>query len=553
MRQADEPVENLLDEPVDHADDDAETVQVVEEREEPLAVDVPWRRLSARMIAVDVARTVISVAPSVIAFVLLDVEVTWGAGGALVALAVFGVVGALQDALRWVTTRYRLTDDYLERSTGLFVRRYRTIRRDRIRSVDTDARLRHRVAGLRVVLVGAGQQSAAAESALSLDAIVRADAVRLRDQLLRGDDAETDPAAEQEGVQVLARFRLWWIVYNVVGIWAFLMAAGVVWGGSFFLSAFGLDVIGWSAELVGWGSLDWPTRVGLVLGVLAVVGAVGLAIAYVTSYWRFELARVPGAGPAVQGGGERGGSQLRTRHGLFRTREVNRDDRRLRGVMLSEPLLWRWMRMADTEVITTGLSIWSPNQPASILPRGPRSVALQVAGRVLGAEPDPLAVTLQRPPRRALRRRLVWASLASAVVVATTAYAVALTDLPGLLVWVPVALWPVALAAAFVAYRALGYAIAGVYAVVRSGLVSRRTAVLQRGAVSTIIVRESLLQRRLGLRTVTLATAAGWGAYTASDLDADEAVRFADVSAPGLLAPYVEGSREAPGVDIVAP
>lgn len=61
------------------------------------------------------------------------------------------------------------------------------------------------------------------------------------------------------------------------------------------------------------------------------------------------------------------------------TREVNRDDRRLRGVQIAEPVLWRWMGMAATRVITTGLSIWSTSRPATILPRGPIGVARPVA------------------------------------------------------------------------------------------------------------------------------------------------------------------------------
>ena len=492
---------------------------VVVDDDTPLDVDVPWQRLSARMIVVDVVRTLVSLAPSLVAFVLLDVSVGPGTAGALIALAVLGAGGALWDAVRWVTTRYRLTDDHLERSTGLVVRRYRRIRRERIRSVDVDARPRHRVAGLRVVLVGAGQQSAASESALSLDAVRRADAEVLRNRLLDEEGSRRDDG------EVLQTFRLWWIVFNVVGVWSLLLAAGVLWGGGVFLSAFGLDPFGWAAELVGWSGLGWVQRSVLVVGAMFGVGIVGMAVTYVTQYWGFELARVPGPGT----------TQLRTRHGLLRTREVNRDERRLRGAMIAEPVAWRWMGLTDTEVVTTGLSIWSPNQPAAILPRAPRSVAVRVASTVLRADPGPLSTPLAGHPRRALRRRLVWATGLSAALTVVLAYAVLVAGLPW---WVALAgpvLWPLALVAAVIAYRALGHGIVGDHAVVRSGLVSRRTVALQRSAVSTVVVRESVLQRRLGLRSVTLATAAGWGGYAAPDLDREEAVEFARQAAPGLL------------------
>lgn len=514
--------------------------QVVE-RDEPLDTDVPWLRLSGRMIVVDLVVSLLSVAPSLVAFVLLGVPVTWGTGGPLLVLAVVGVGGAAVDAVRWVTTRYRLTDDHLERSTGLLVRRYRSIRRERVRSVDTDAKLRHRLAGLRVVLVGAGQQSAASESALALDAIASGDAERLRDALLRSGPTTPAPGSVVQGAtepgagggerrDVHATFRWWWVIYNVVGIWAFLMAAGLLWGGWWFLSALGVDVAGLSGGLLDLDSRSLLANVVVLTVLLAVVGALGMAVNYAAVYGRFELARVPGEES----------TSLRTRHGLLRTREVNRDDRRLRGVMVSEPVLWRWMGMADTEVVTTGLSIWSTSTPSTILPRGPIGVARSVATRVLDAEPDPMAATLRVHPARALRRRLVWAASGTAVVVALLAYAAAVGPLPWWVVGASAGLLPVALLAALIAYRALGNAVAGAYVVVRSGFVSRRTVALQRSAVSTVVLRESILQRRLGLRTVTVATAAGWGGYAAPDLAADESVTFALEAAPGLLDAFVE-------------
>ena len=66
-----------------------------------------------------------------------------------------------------------------------------------------------------------------------------------------------------------------------------------------------------------------------------------------TENWNLELARVP----------SRDGTMLRTRKSLFTTREVNRDENRIRGAQVSEPVLWRWMGASDTSVITTGLDV----------------------------------------------------------------------------------------------------------------------------------------------------------------------------------------------------
>lgn len=498
------------------------TYDSVVEREEPLDSSAPWQRLSPRMIAVDIVRSALALTPAVVAFVLFDAPFNAGFVIPLGFIAVTGVSGAIADVVRWATTRYRVTDTHVERSTGLFVTKYRSIRRDRIRSIDLDARLRHRIAGLKVVVVGAGQQSVAVQSALSLDAVRSSDAESLRTTLLRRDDATTDTG------EVLAAFRPWWFVYHLFGIWPLTAAAGLIWGGWWFLSMFGVDVGALTGSLF---DSDRPLAVNVLVGfALAVaVGAVSATLRYFTGFHRFELARVPT--------GE--GTALRTRHGLFRIREVNRDDARLRGAMVSEPVFWRWMGTADTEVVTTGLSIWSANAPASILPRGPVSVARRAAGQALDLADNPFDHTLTRHPRTALRRRLVWAVMVVALATASAVFLAWQTPTPGWVPWVTAASLPLALLAAWVAYRALGHAIVDTHLVARSGLWARRTVALQRNAVSTIIVRESLFQRRLGLRSVIVATAAGWGGYTVADLHSDEALEFARAAAPGLLDPFV--------------
>ncbi|MEX2445876.1 MAG: PH domain-containing protein, partial [Dehalococcoidia bacterium] len=207
--------------------------------------------------------------------------------------------------------------------------------------------------------------------------------------------------------------------------------------------------------------------------------------------------------------------------------------------------LWRWMGMADTSVITTGLSLSSASQPATILPRGPLSVARPVAAGVLGLDPSPLEAPLRPHPRAALRRRIGQAVVFTVAVATGLAVLVATDVAPPVVLWALVGLGPLALGAAVVAYRALGHAIVGDYLVVRSGLLDRATTALLRPAVSTIVVRESLLQRRLGLKTVVAMTAAGEGAYEAPDLAADEAITFATEAAPGLLAPFFASAADA--------
>lgn len=117
---------------------------------------------------------------------------------------------------------------------------------------------------------------------------------------------------------------------------------------------------------------------------------------------------------------------------------------------------------------------------------------------------------------------------------------------PAVLVWADAGLLPLAILGAVIAYRALGHTIAGPSVVMRSGLMTRTTTALQRNAVSAIEIRESLLQRRLGLRTIATMTAAGDGAYESPDMAADTAVDFANSASAGLLDPFLVDDRPEP-------
>jgi putative membrane protein len=496
----------------------------------------PWRRLDARMILVDALRLAVSLAPGACALLLFDVDPTPGTLWPLAAVAAWGLVSSTLDVLRWIKTRYRVTATHVERRTGLIVRKYRSVQRERIRSVDSEARFRHRIAGLRLVTIGAGQQNTAYEAALSLDAVSRTEAQALRRELM-GEWA--DPAAHPEGgpssapsgAEVYARLRPHWIVYNLFSVWAYVVAAGVLWAVFLFTTSIGLDPWSWAAALVDWRALGWVWGTLLVLAAVGAVGVVGMAATFVTGHWNFRLMRV--SGPE--------GSVLRTTQGLLRTREVDRDDARLKGAETSEPVLWRWMGMADTTVITTGLNVWG--ESPTILPRGPIAVARRVVRSVLRQSPSPLEAPLMPHPRAALRRRVLWATLVTGAIAGIVAWLGASGPVEEG-AWLPAAavLWPAALLLALAAYRALGHTITGDYVVTRSGMAARATAALQRRAVSGASVRQSVLQRRLGLTTVSLTTAAGYGVYEAPDVAAAEAVAVAAAAAPGLWTPFLEGS-----------
>ncbi len=492
-----------------------------------------WRRLDRRILWVDLVWFLLSLVPTAIAWLVLRVDISAGSFGiwpALVATTL-GVSGSLGDVMRWLKTRYRITEERIEVRTGWISQRYRYVLRDRVRSVHSTAQLRHRLAGLRIVHVGSGES----QPAVRLDALDRETAAQLRRRLLT-----TSPAAELPREDVIARFRWQWFWYNVINFWAFLVAGIILWFTFWLLQIVGVDlrdILGNAMSTLDLG--PWATAAVAGGGAFA-LGTVGLATFFVLGNWRFELLRSTTST----------GSALVTRQGLLRLREVHRDDSRLRGMLLGEPLPWRWMGLTEAEVVSTGLSFWSGGEPAaSLLPRMGRREAGTVAACVLPGPVRPFEAPLRRHPARALHRRLIGSTLRLFAVVAVTVVLVGTGALPWWAWLVPVAMLTILPLAATASYRALGHGVAGDYLVMRWGLMHRSTVALQQRAVIGVTLRQSVLQRALGLTTVGVSTAAGSGHYSTSDLGVNQAMEFMHEIAPELIDEISEGRACVPKGD----
>ena len=138
-----------------------------------------WVRLSPRKLLLDPVKTLgQAVVPLAVAVVGVSRSDTayWPYVLPLVVLGpiVFG-------ALPWLTTHYRLTDTQIQLRGGVLNKHTSTAPLDRVRSVDLEASLLHRVLGLQKVEVGTGVD----DDRITLDALAAADAHALRTTLLR--------------------------------------------------------------------------------------------------------------------------------------------------------------------------------------------------------------------------------------------------------------------------------------------------------------------------------------------------------------------------------
>jgi putative membrane protein len=483
----------------------------------------PWRRLDKRMLAVTPLSGAIRLLPVAVVLLLTGQGDAVGRFWVPLGIALTLVLGGL---VRWRTTRYRLTADRVELHTGWLRRQRRSVPRDRIRTVDLTAKLVHRVFGLSVVHVSAASGSSAESGGLALDAVSKAEADRLRRELLDRSAAVAPERPVTPPAEQLARLRWSWLRFAPL---TFSSVAGV---GAVFAAGYNVfDDLGVDPRDVP-AVDDAANRltaapiwvgVGVVGGLLLVVAVVGALLLFAERWYAYRLTREFTTD----------GSALRVRRGLLTRRSLSVAEQRLRGAEVVEPLLLRAGRGAQTRALATGLS--RDAQGGALQPPAPRAEAHRVAAAALREHPRLATLApLLRHPRAALHRRLTRAVLPAAVLVVIAFAAGAVLPIP----WLGPAslvLLPAALLLALDRYRNLGHQLTARYLVTRHGSVQRRTVALQRTGVIGWTFRQSVFQRRAGLVEVEAVTAAGAGGYPVLDVAGPDGVLLADATTPDLL------------------
>ncbi|MFF3668792.1 PH domain-containing protein [Microtetraspora malaysiensis] len=353
----------------------------------------------------------------------------------------------------------------------------------------------------------------------------------------------------------LARLRPRWIRYAPFTL-SGIVAIGVVAG---FLSRLinegGVDLRQVGALRDGWAWFtDIPVWTAITASVVALIVFVAVAstLGYVLSFWGFRLTR-------------HSGGTLHVTRGLVTARATTIEERRLRGVEVSEPLLLRAVRGARLIAVTTGLRVGRGAQRGGsmLLPPAPVAEVERLAEVILAPDPSaaaspreaspgesssgqassgeasPITVSLVPHGPAALRRRFTRALGVNALAVLAL---LALWEWVGVPAWTwitALACLPLAALLAADRYRSLGHAMTPEYLVTRWGSLVRRRVALERDGIIGWNVTRSFFQRRAGLATLTATTAAGRQGYGVSDVAMSEAIDLAAAGLPGLLDPFL--------------
>jgi putative membrane protein len=383
---------------------------------EETAVDTGdgWRRLSPRMLAVHPVMELRRLIFPLVA-VLIGLRNGDGGQGGWWALGIGGI-GIAIGFLRYFTTSFRITPTHVQVRRGLVRRRTLTVPRDRIRTVDVTSNVLHRIFGLARVTVGTGQTDKKNDG-VKLDGLSAAAAENLHRELLHRPRVEPapgiDPAARPELAEaasetVLVALDPAWVRYGPFTL-SGLVAIGVLFGiGSRLVNESHVNPtkIGFVHHSIGY-LRDQPLPVAILVVAAGVVvfTAIASTIGYVLTFWNFRLSRHTGG-------------TLHVRRGLLTTRSTTIEERRLRGVELSEPLLLRSVHGARVLAIATGLRVGRGGDRGGsvLLPPAPRAVAVEVAGTVIG-DAEPLTTALTRHGHRATVRRFTRAATFSTIVI----------------------------------------------------------------------------------------------------------------------------------------
>ncbi|WP_153394342.1 PH domain-containing protein [Ornithinicoccus halotolerans] len=495
----------------------------------PAAVPVgeQWRQLDPRMLFLGPARTLLSLAVPMLVAVF-----GFGQGGgsqmAVRFAGLFATLAVLFGLIPWFTTRYRVTSGQLQVRRGLLNRTVLTAPLDRVRSVDLEAGVLHRVLGLAKVRIGTGVD----DTRIELDSLGRDAAAELRRYLLRRiEQTVTRPAAAGVGPEAtgpaeeagegteLARIDWSWLRYAPFSLSSLAVVAGVGGVGSQVLGDVDVD------ETVVQDAWGWLTAQAVPLLVLAAVLLVLLAwvvvstLNYVLQWWRLRLVREPGG-------------TLRLTRGLLTTRSTTVEETRVRGARVVEPLLLRLVHGAELFTLATGVGSGGTTR---VLPPCPWTVTRDVGHTVLRSD-RALSVPLVRHGPRARTRQVIQTLDGAVLVTAALAVATWFLDWP----------WPVVPAGAAVAlllsvgvgllaYRNLGHELTEDHLIAGSGALNRSRTVLERGGIIGWVVRQTFFQRRRGLATLVATTAAGPEQVEIRDLPLPQAVALADAATPGLL------------------
>ncbi len=467
-----------------------------------------WQRLHPATILSDLIRRL----PQVLVGVLLILNSSGGNQLVDTLQLVIGVLAIAPVIVRYVTARYCVDDSLLRWREGLLRRQTVDVPRERIQSVDSRIDLIGRAFGLETVVVS----SAGGDSEVNIGLVDSAAAARLRNELQRtaGPIVERGaplppPSPPPHVLAERSGSDLPRVVATAAETADALVAVVAIWVGVASLRA--LDLLGDQA-FAAWVSLGAVASVILVVSTAASLASRAMG-------FRSEIAD----------------RRVRVHRGILGRRSQEAAMVRVQGMTVRDSPVARRLGTESVWVDTADVSGGSGDEQLLIDAVGATGRWRWWAPQLVGtaAPPDQL---LRRVAPVSLRRRLIAATLQTLLGVVVAVGGALVLDLLGARVgaaWVMATVVAVVVAVrafgrAVLSYRHERWLIDDLDLVFVNGALNRTRTVVPRRRAQSVTMSANWFQRRLGVRSVHVDTAAPSIAGAARDLHSDDAEALAE-------------------------
>lgn len=491
--------------------------------------ELTWQRLSWRMLLVDPLQMITNLSP----IFLVSLWLGTNRSNYWFEATILGII-VLTALSRWISTSYHIGDTHIVLRKGIFSRQRVTIARERIRSVDTESDMYHRLMRVSIVEIGTGQQDSSKKDAgrFRLDAIATSTVAPLREELLqhmRAEHPELESGDEKQWGsrygEDIAKWKITWARFAPFSLLGF----GVLFSLWLITLQMGdmqdrLLQLSWVVSLRGFFTdLGQPwTFLGEAVGVWAVAGVLAM-LTYAIRFGKYALLDH--------------GRVLYVQNGILRRKHIALDKERLRGVEMRRPLFVRLVGGGRLEPIMTGTKRGS--KASTLLPLAPARDVRRVARRVLGTE-APVDVPLRRHPWPAKRRRLTRGLLPAywliGLVVLLRLDKGAEVDpwirwfaIPAILFFVVMSIDRV---------FQLGHGVSQGYLISSHGSLQAKRIALSADGIVGWQFSQSPFQRWSKVANMRVATPAGQGVYAIIDMADDEGWALAEAITPGITAEW---------------
>ena len=404
---------------------------------------------------------------------------------------------------RYLTFKYRLTEEELITTQGILHRQERRIPVNRIQDLSFESTILRRIFGLVVVSV---ETASGRGSEAKLDSLSRAGGETLRQALHAvrarlysqgvGTDsaAPTVPAALPEHLLfavTAGELTLLGLTNNRIG--AILVGIAAVFE---FADDLGFGVGGVFGSFLEWlGRFSPPMIAVLVAVVLFSVLIAGWAISVVASLVMFH-----GFSLVLRG------DVLQRRYGLLTTRAASLPRRKVQRVLLEQGLLRRLLGLVVVKADSAGSGMNEKEEaktgrdiivPLTSVRRGEALVPVLLPGLELWS------LSWQRVSPRVVLRIFM-----KGVVLATVLLGFGLPTI-GLPALAALSVLPAAWMIGFLSYQNLAYARVEGHVGMRWGVIGRYRSLVPYRKVQAVVLRAGPIERMLGLATLTVYVAGG--------------------------------------------